>query len=385
MKKTLIISVLIHAFLFCGFLVHAQKVLYFENFENPSAVNIDKITRYPMNPEIIDIDITYPTAFPPASGRYAVRAQDKRRNYYGLGSIVAGPMIDLNNPQYRHAAIEAKIYITHTGTVKSDIANHALIAVDDSGTIEHYYRFGYAKGSIYFHFFNGSRFTESLYDPDLSDKLQIPGWHTFTMRFNGPSQIYCYVDNQLAFSSPIEQNDVTRFRMGVLGWDLKQFRPVIADDFKVSVYDSAPAFQRKMPSFQAPARPASKSPFSNFGKPLNNTSRPSSQPIRWFTDTNQALTEGKSSGKKFLLFFYLPGHAKTRQLEQGTFANSSVQATLSKFVPLKLNGKANPALTKRYGIFKYPTLIIIDMQGRIYWEYKGVISPDLLNRSLARF
>ncbi len=350
----------------------AQQVIYFENFEKGPATHIDKIKRYPVAPEFVTADGTYPGAFPPPSGRYAVRAQDAEHKYFGLGSVVGGPEIDLTNPTQRYAAIEAKIYIVPSA--KSNEANNALIAVDDSGSTEKYYRFGFARSAIYFHYFSGIDFTESLYDPELAEKIMLPGWHTFTMRFAGPNKVYFYVDGKMTFFSPVEQRDVTYFRMGVLGWDRSQCRPILADDFKVMLYTSPPAG-----SITAPAvKPIAALPRQRI-TPLV------SQPVVWYENTNKALTVARGGEKKFLVLFALPGHALTTSLEQGTLANPQIAAMLNKFVLVKINGRQNRELCERYEIYKFPTLIVMDMRGRVYWRYIGEITPDTFIRSLARF
>lgn len=352
--------------------VYTQDVIYFENFESGAQVKVNKIKRYPMNPEIVSADPSYLQAFPPPSGRFAIRAQDKNRSYFGLGSIVAGPSIDLSLPEQQYAAIEAKIYLSPSAS--SEINNNALIAVDDSGKIEKYYRFGYSNGSVYFHLFNRVNFTESLYDPDMGASLQIPGWHSFAMRFSGQGKVYFYVDGKQPFFSPVEQTEVTSFRMGVLGWDKNSYRPVLADDFKVTLYHDPPTDSVSTPKPQLP---------SFFSK--DSTPNPLPQSVTWYTDPEQALQAAQTSGKKFLILFYLPDHPKTSEIERQIISNPSAQPILQKFVLLKLNGRIHTQMVEKYQIFKFPTSLVIDMQGRVYWEYRDVISPEDLNRSLARF
>ncbi len=376
----------------------AQQEIFFENFEGGAQMKVDKIQRYPMRPEVVSSDETWPAAFPPPSGMWAARARDTSKKFFGLGSIIAGPEIDLNKPEHRYAAIEAKIYVVPSNS--SDTANNALIALNDFGKIENFYRFGFAGGNIYFHYFNGSIFTESLYDPDLASQLTIPGWHTFTIRFDGPSKIFCYVNGKMTFFSPVEQSDITRLRMGVLGWDLNEFRPVIADDFKVTFHSQPPEGAGVSPAATsiaaAPPKPVDATPGSAKPAPTFSpfisspgtsaaTPVPPAQPVTWFTDTNQATLEGRTSGKKFLVLFYQPGHALTRQVEETILNNPLTQGTIAKFIPVRLDRQANQHIASHYHIFKYPSFIVIDMQGRIFWQYNGVIDPDTFNRTLTRF
>ncbi len=348
----------------------SQQVIYSEDFEGGAGTRIGKIKRYPMAPEIVRSDSTFPDAFPPPSGRYAVRAQDSAHQFYGLGSVVAGPVIDLNNTSQQYVAIEAKLYVAPSE--RFDANNVALIAINDVGSVETYYRFGYGNSNVYFHYFYGADFTESVYDPILGESLEVPGWHTFTMRFEGRNQVNLYVDGKKVMFSPVYMSDITRFQMGVLGWDRSAARPILADDFKVTLYSSPSS--DIAPSFPTPVRTQ---------PGLTPGTRVSIVP--WYTDTNQAVQAAQASGKLFLVLFYASGHPRTQEIESKTLNNPMVQATINKFIPVKLDIKGNRPVADRYNIFKIPTLIVIDMQGRIYWEYRGVISPDDLNQSLARF
>jgi hypothetical protein len=355
-----------------------QKVIFFEDFEKGPASLVDKIKRYPMNPEIVSSDSVFPGAFPPPSGKFVARALDNDHNFFGLGSIVAGPEINLNQPDQKYAGIESRIFLAPSA--KSDTNNFALIAVDDREKIERYYRFGYKNGSIYFSIFDGAGFMESLYDPEISPSLVIPGWHVFSIRFDGPGRFFCYVDGKPTFFSPVERSDIQVFRMGVLGWDRQRFNPVLADDFRITLYSSPPEPTR-MVYQPAPGVPVSATP-----APSVVSSAPfASQQNIWYENTAQAVQEAQKTGKKFLVFFYIANHAKSQQMEQKVFKDPSVQATLNKFVLVKLDGRVNAADADRYGIFKYPTLLVLDLQGRVYWEYLDVPYPQELNLSLSRF
>lgn len=353
----------------------AGQTIYEENFERGAQSQVDKIRRYPMSPEIVSYDNSYPGAFPPPSGTHAVKAQDQNRSYNGLGSVVAGPVIDLNDPQMKYAEIQAKLYLTSSNDFQQ--ANQAIIAVNNQEKVERYYRFGYGDSSIYFHYFDGSNFTESLFDPQLASQLRIPGWHTFSMRFDGPAKIFCYVDGKQTFFTPVRQSDVNLFRLGALGWDRQRFRPILADDFKVILHSEPP----KEGASGADTGPTDTQPQGQGQSPFftQNTGQ-----INWFTDTSKAVAKARGTGRKFLVLFYLPGQPQTSMVEQN-LSDPSVRNTVSQLVPVKLNGKVYQGVAKRYGIYKYPTLIVIDMAGRIYWEYKGVVSVRDINRSLARF
>jgi hypothetical protein len=206
----------------------------------------------------------------------------------------------------------------------------------------------------------------------------VPGWHTFAIHFNGPTELYCSVNGKLTGFSPLRRTELTRVRLGVLGWDKERGRPIIADDFKVTLYSEppqpgalggAPTLLEKAPS-----------PVFSFPTPQPSPAAP----VVWFTDTTQALQAAAGSNKKFLVVFYLDGHPLTTQLAQETLMRPETQATLSRHVCVSLEGRANADTVRRYGVYKFPTLLVLDTQGRVYWEYRGMISPAQLNESLGR-
>lgn len=355
----------------------AQQVIFSEDFEKGPSTQVERIKRYPNTPEVVASDAAYPGAFPPPSGRHAARAADPTIGFHGLGSIVLGPTLDLSTPQHQYAAIEAKLFIPEI-TEDFGIANVALIAVNDEARTETYYRYGFGKGSVYFHHFDGNTFTESVFDPVLAAELRVPGWHTFTLRFNGPGEQYCYMDGKPTGFSPVRRTELTKVRLGVLGWDKDQGRPILADDFKVTLYSEppqpgalggAPTLLEKAPS-----------PVFSFPTPQPTPAAP----VVWFTDTAQALQAAAGSNKKFLVVFYLDGHPLTMQLAQETLMRPETQATLSRYVCVSLEGRTNADTVRRYGVYKFPTLLVLDTQGRVYWEYRGMISPAQLNESLGR-
>ena len=352
---------------------NAQKILFFEDFEKGSLTHVDKIRRYPMSPEIVTNDEVFPNAFPPPSGQYAVLARDHNKKYFGLGSVVAGPSINITNAQNRYISIQAKIYLAESK--EKSRRNYALIAVDDNPSGERYYRFGYYGGAVYFRYFSGAKFFESSFDPDLGERLKIPGWHTFTMRFDEPGKIYLYVDNQLTSFSPVHNKEILYFRMGVLGLDRNDCCPIIADDFCVIQYSEPLPVATPQVLYKNAKTPASPS----LNLKMDN------QSVHWYDNPYEAEAESRKSGKKILLFFYIPKHLKSMEMEKNILSNPLVLPVLKKFILVKINRLQYRDIVNRYQVFKFPTLMVIDIKGRMYWEHIGKISPEMLSQTLAKF
>lgn len=349
----------------------SQTVILSENFESGVLSNqVAKIKRYPDTPEVVSSDSAYPQAFPPPSGKFAARLQDKKRGYYGLGSLVAGPVFDLQNPATTNIAIEASLYLLPSPETTKN--NAALLAISDLGSVEQYYRFGYANTSIYFQFFNSSNFSEALYDPDLGKSLAVPGWHTFTMRFSGADQINFFVDGKETAFSPINQKDIKKFQLGVLMWDKETFNPLFVDDLKIMNFGAqtsglkTTSTEKNQPAFQQ----------------QKQTGAVSS--IKWYDDINQAWYAAKQENKKMLLYIYSPSVARCAEFEQKTLNNPAAIDLMSKYIMVKVDGVKNTNISERFDIFKMPTLLLIDINLQIYWRKIGFCEPNEL-QNLSRY
>lgn len=357
--------------------IFSQNIMYSEDFESGSLPNlVRKILRYPDIPEVVSSDVQVPQAFPPPSGKFAVRSQDKNKKYFGLGSIVAGPDIDLTNPATTNCSIEAKLFLMTSG--ESTNNNVALLAISDFGKIESYYRFGYSNSSLYFQSFNGSTFTESLHDPDLGKSLTVPGWHTFTMRFSNSFQINFFVDGKETAFSPLIQKELTKIQVGALMWDKDGANPLFVDDFKIINFgDNA---------MSAPIE-FLKNDVSPFNENKTFTPGQQTQPsalkqttINWLTDLQETGRLANQSNKKILIYFYSSGQQICSKLEQETLNNPQTAQLFSKFVTCKIDAVANKDFADKLEIFKLPTLILVDINLQIYWRKIGFCLPqDLQN------
>jgi hypothetical protein len=351
------------------------QVIFFEDCERgPGATQLDKIKRYPDQPQVVRYDPMYPHAFPPPSGDFAARCNDAQNQFFGLGSIVVGPTIELTQPGVTPIAIEVKLFMAPSP--QYNFKNVALLALDDFAATERYYRYGFGHNSFYFQYFDGSGFTEILYDPVLAESCTFPGWHTLTMYFETADKIYFYVDGRPTNFSPMKQKSITRCRLGALIWDQQNRAPLLADDFKI--YKPPAGFQT---AEQGTGVTVEELPKINPYGPIQP-----GKPAEWLTDTNKAFQIAQQRpGMKFLVYFHRPGVASCASIEGNTLYNPGAAPIINRFIPVQIDASKNRPLAEKFEVYKVPQLLVLDIQSRIYWRRLGTISVEALEQSLSRY
>lgn len=107
--------------------------------------------------------------------------------------------------------------------------------------------------------------------------------------------------------------------------------------------------------------------------------------VKWRTDYNAARKESEAKNLPVLIDFTRPGCLPCERMDQSTFRDPRVVATLNeRYVPLKLNGLEEPILTSRLGISLYPTLVLAAPDGRIVQTLQGFQDADSLQEQLQR-
>ncbi len=104
--------------------------------------------------------------------------------------------------------------------------------------------------------------------------------------------------------------------------------------------------------------------------------------VKWYENYDEARQEAKRSKRPLLVDFYTSWCYPCRILEEKTYPDSIVQATLRAFVPLKLNAEVELTTAKRYDVRGYPTLLVLDSDGKSLFEISGALPPRPLVKSL---
>lgn len=95
---------------------------------------------------------------------------------------------------------------------------------------------------------------------------------------------------------------------------------------------------------------------------------------------SQALALSKQTGKPIFIDFYATWCGPCKQLKK-SFRDAEVGNYYNKnFVALSINGEKGegPALMRRYGVNSYPTLLIIDGNGKPLARGSGYMKPYIL-------
>lgn len=99
--------------------------------------------------------------------------------------------------------------------------------------------------------------------------------------------------------------------------------------------------------------------------------------LPWQSSLNNCKIAARQKHKLIIVDVYTDNCHWCNRLEHETFQNPGVVAELSdRFIWLKLHARVNAAELKPYVISGYPTVLVIDAQGKVVTSISGYLPPE---------
>ncbi len=108
--------------------------------------------------------------------------------------------------------------------------------------------------------------------------------------------------------------------------------------------------------------------------------------INWQADLQQTQALATSQQKPALLYFYTPVAEDCKKFERETLSNPQVANLLnSNFISLRVNAQQDQKILLQYGVYRVPTVIILEPSGKEVMRLITFYPPDKLINSLNQF
>lgn len=229
-----------------------------------------------------------------------------------------------------------------------------------------FYRFGITLGKrLYFSAVFPNEGKARLFEQDNKLLAQIPrpGWHRFSIVFEGTDTIRCYVDGREASFSPIQDDGIKEAMVGVLlaSKDRTPYDTYV-DNLSIQVSDDAPAlpsspFNERW-KVEAGSSLKARRAGVNAAAPVAKTT--TQLAIDWLAPT-EAWKKAQTEKKGLLLYFYAPGVSSVENMNKLLNTDAGAKAYIARHACARIdvNQLEGGSIAKKYNVFKVPTLLVI--------------------------
>ncbi len=106
--------------------------------------------------------------------------------------------------------------------------------------------------------------------------------------------------------------------------------------------------------------------------------------VAWMESLPQAVAEAERTGKPVLVYIWAVWCAPCKMMEETTYRDPDVRQAIANFVPLRVDADHQQPFIKEYRINAYPTVLVLDGDGREVTRLIGLIDAPVMLDSLAR-
>lgn len=182
-------------------------------------------------------------------------------------------------------------------------------------------------------------------------------------------------------NAPVSQEQVMRarfiFRSIVSGLGLGGFAAALA-----SCSGHGPAGQTSLASdIEVPPGAAQKSPVkatAGISAQAPGAKSARVDHIVWEKDYETALAKARATNKPVFIDLSTSWCGWCKELERTTYKSATVIAESQNFVAVKVDGDKRADLAQRYGVTGYPTMVIVDTNGKAIDTLDGYVTDQPL-------
>jgi hypothetical protein len=271
------------------------------------------------------------------------------------------------------ALYQADFYLPPVGEKLPGLAVLAMEQMAPGENRPHsFYRFGLTLNRfLYFSYVVKDELTARIFlqDESMFSKLPRPGWHRFAIVFEGPNRIRCYIDGHEATFSPVEEPTLRLLQVGILVAEKVEKYNCYADNLSIQWTPEDYPIPISPYAGTWANVPVSSTPKTNVAPttaPVIPTSPEASAGAIGWLDTKVGWDMSREKQTPMLVFFSAPNVPSVALLDKIIGDEPQAQTFIKQFIPIRIdvNQLRGGDIAKNFNIFKLPTLVIVNPQGK---------------------